>query len=158
MILNCDKKIKDKIIWNIVYDRGGGDPASIVVANYPKNNKYNGLNLAQITELKGQLPSPDNAAEVLMDLIYEGNGKGIYHCLNEEDVQRIMAHPKIMHASDGSTIEFGKAQPHPRSYGTYPRVLGKYVREKNVITLTEIYQKNDKTTRICIRDKRPRTN
>ena len=138
------QKIKDKIIWNIVYDRGGGNPASIVVANYPKNNKYNGLNLAQITELKGQLPSPDNAAEVLMDLVYEGNGKGIYHCLNEEDVQRIMAHPKVMHASDGSTIEFGKAQPHPRSYGTYPRVLGKYVREKNVITLTESIRKMTK--------------
>ena len=138
------KKIKDKIIWNIIYDRGGGNPSSIVVANYPNNNNYNGLNLAQITELKGQLPSPENAAEVLMDLVYEGNGRGIYHCLDEEDVQRIMAHPQIMHASDGSTIEFGEAQPHPRSYGTYPRVLGKYVREKNVISLTESIRKMTK--------------
>ena len=138
------QKIKDKIIWNILYDRGGGDPASIVVASYPKNEEYNGLNLAQITKRKGQLPSPDNAADVLMDLVYEGKGKGIYHCLNEEDVQRIMSHPKIMHASDGSTIEFGKAQPHPRSYGTYPRVLGKYVREKSVISLSESIRKMTK--------------
>ena len=138
------QKIKDKIIWNIVYDRGGGDPASIVVASYPNNDKYNGLNLAQITKLKGLSPTPDNAAEILMNLVYEGNGKGIYHCLNEEDVQRIMAHPRIMHASDGSTIEFGEAQPHPRSYGTYPRVLGQYVREKNVISLVESIRKMSK--------------
>ena len=49
----------------------------------------------------------------LMDMVYAGGGSGIYHCLNEEDVKRYMAHPQVMHASDGSTIEFGKAQPHP---------------------------------------------
>ncbi|GIT57708.1 MAG: hypothetical protein Ct9H300mP18_11370 [Candidatus Neomarinimicrobiota bacterium] len=40
-----------------------------------------------------------------------------------------------------STIKFGKAQPHPRSYGTYPRILGRYVREKNLIPLTESIRK-----------------
>lgn len=138
------QKIKDKIIWNIVYDRGGGDPASIVVASYPKNKDYDGLNLSQITELKGFKPNANNAAEVLMDLVYEGNGKGIYHCLDEEDVKRIMSNPYVMHASDGSTIEFGKAQPHPRSYGTYPRILGQYVRDKNVISLVESIRKMTK--------------
>ena len=135
------KKIKDKIIWNIVYDRGGGNPASIVVANYPPNTDYNGMNLAEITKMKGKKPTAENAAEILMDLVYVGNGQGIYHCLNEEDVKRIMSHPNVMHASDGSTIEFGKAQPHPRSYGTYPRILGRYVREENLIPLTESIRK-----------------
>lgn len=79
-----------------------------------------------------------------MDLVYEGNGKGIYHCLDEEDVKRIMSNPYVMHASDGSTIEFGKAQPHPRSYGTYPRILGQYVRDKNVISLVESIRKMTK--------------
>lgn len=138
------KKIKDKIIWNIVYDRGGGDPASIVIANYPPNIKYNGMNLAQITELKGLEPTPKNAAEILMDLVYDGRGQGIYHCLNENDVKQIMAHPQVMHASDGSTIEFGKAQPHPRNYGTFPRILGRYVRDKNVISLVESIRKMTK--------------
>ena len=138
------QKIKDGIIWNIVYDRGGGNPASIVVANYPPNTKYNGMNLAKITESKGHKPTPDNAADVLIDLVYAGNGSGIYHCLNESDVQRIMAHPLVMHASDGSTIEFGKAQPHPRSYGTYPRILGRYVREQGIISLTESIRKMTK--------------
>ena len=135
------QKIKNQIVWNIVYDRGGGDPASIVVANYPPNTTYNGMNLAEITKSKGQRPTVENAAEVLMDLVYIGKGQGIYHCLNENDVERIMSHPQVMHASDGSTIEFGKAQPHPRSYGTYPRILGRYVREKGIISLAESIRK-----------------
>jgi len=56
-------------------------------------------------------------------------------------VKRYMAHPQVMHASDGSTIEFGKAQPHPRSYGTYPRILGRYVRELGVLSLPESIRK-----------------
>ena len=76
-----------------------------------------------------------------MDLVYDGGGSGIYHCLNEDDVKRIMAHPQVMHASDGSTIEFGNAQPHPRNYGTYPRILGKYVRDQGVISLAEAVRK-----------------
>ena len=135
------QKIKDGIVWNIVYDRGGGDPASIVVANYPPNTEYNGMNLGEITASKGFDPTPENAADVLMDMVYAGGGSGIYHCLNEEDVKRYMAHPQVMHASDGSTIEFGKAQPHPRSYGTYPRILGRYVRELGVLSLPESIRK-----------------
>jgi hypothetical protein len=76
-----------------------------------------------------------------MDLQLAGDGRGIYHCLVEEDIERIMKHPRVMHASDGSTMEFGKAKPHPRSYGTFPRVLGRYVREKNVISLEEAIRK-----------------
>lgn len=135
------KKIKDGIVWNIVYDRGGGDPASIVVASYPTEPRLNGMNLAKITQSKGFDPTPVNAAEVLMNMVYAGNGSGIYHCLNENDVQRIMAHPQVMHASDGSTIQLNHAQPHPRNYGTFPRVLGLYVRKLNVISLVEAIRK-----------------
>ena len=138
------QKIKDGIVWNIVYDRGGGDPASIVVANYPPNTDYNGMHLGEITTSKGFDPTPENAAEVLMDMVYAGGGSGIYHCLDEVDVKRLMAHPQVMHASDGSTIEFGKAQPHPRSYGTYPRILGRYVREQGVLSLSESIRKMTK--------------
>jgi len=138
------QKIKDGIVWNIIYDRGGGDPASIVVANYPPKTDYNGKNLAEITELKDKTPTPENAAEVLMDMVYSGGGSGIYHCLHEDDVKQIMTHPFVMHASDGSTIEFGEAQPHPRNYGTFPRILGRYVRDQEVISLTESIRKMTK--------------
>lgn len=135
------KLMKEGIVKNILYDRGGGDPASIVVSSFPADSTLEGMNLAEITQLRGKKPTPENAAEVLMDLQLEGGGRGIYHCLNEDDVKRIMQHPLVMHGSDGATIEFGKAKPHPRSYGTYPRVLGRYVREQHVLPLEEAIRK-----------------
>jgi len=134
-------KIKQGIIHNILYDRGGGDPASIVVSSYPPDTTLNGKNLAEITTLSGREATVENAAETIMNLVRNGGGRGIYHCLVEDDVERIMKHPRVMHASDGATIEFGKAKPHPRSYGTFPRVLGRYVREKKVIRLEEAIRK-----------------
>ena len=65
--------------------------------------------------INGLKPTPSNAAEVLMDMVYVSNGRGIYHCLSEEDIEQIMKHPLVMHASDGGTVEFGKAKPHPRN-------------------------------------------
>ncbi|MCH8873336.1 D-aminoacylase [candidate division KSB1 bacterium] len=134
-------RIKEGIVHNILYDRGGGDPATIVISSYPSDSALEGKNLAEITKMRGNEPTPENAAETLMDLYHAGGGRGIYHCLVEEDVVRIMKHPFVMHASDGATIEFGKAKPHPRSYGTYPRVLGRYVREQKVLSLEEAVRK-----------------
>ena len=52
-----------------------------------------------------------------------------------------MAHPATMIASDGGVVPFGVGAPHPRSYGTFARVLGVYVREKKVITLEDAVRK-----------------
>ena len=56
----------------------------------------------------------------------------IYHQMSEEDVRRIIAHPRAMIGSDGLPHD---AFPHPRLWGTFPRVLGKYVREEGLFTL-----------------------
>jgi dihydroorotase/N-acyl-D-amino-acid deacylase len=134
-------QIKESIIHNILYDRGGGDPSSVVVSRYENDSSLEGKNLSEITELRGKSQTTENAAEVLIELIEAGPGFGIYHCINEEDVQRIMQHRLVMCASDGATREFGVAKPHPRNYGTYPRVLGHYVREEGVISLPEAIRK-----------------
>jgi dihydroorotase/N-acyl-D-amino-acid deacylase len=65
----------------------------------------------------------------------------IYHIIDEADVKRIMAHPQTMIASDGRLNRLGDAVPHPRAYGTFPRVLGKYVREEKVLTLESAVNK-----------------
>lgn len=135
------EEIKQGIIHSIIYDRGGGDPANIVIASYSPDSSLEGKNIAEITLVRGKEPTAANAAEIIMDLVYADGGRGIYHCLAEEDVKRIMQHPRVMHASDGSTVEFGTAMPHPRSYGTFPRVLGRYVREENVISLVDAIRK-----------------
>jgi N-acyl-D-aspartate/D-glutamate deacylase len=55
--------------------------------------------------------------------------------MDEADVRRVMAHPLCMIGSDGIPSPTGK--PHPRLYGTFPRVLGTYVREEKLISLEE---------------------
>ena len=59
----------------------------------------------------------------------------IFQGMSEADVVRIMKHPRAMFETDGDLVEFGEGHPHPRSYGSFPRILGKYVREDSVLTL-----------------------
>ena len=61
----------------------------------------------------------------------------------EEDMETFLAHPLAVVGSDGNAISLDQpvARPHPRSFGTFPRVLGRYVREKNVLTLVEAIRK-----------------
>ena len=61
--------------------------------------------------------------------------------MTEEDVERIMRHPATMIASDGEVPIFGRANPHPRSYGTFARVLSTYVRDKRTLTLEDAVRK-----------------
>lgn len=135
------EKIKKGIIHNILYDRGGGDPASIVISSYPADTTLEGKNIAEITCMRAKNATLANAAETIMDLQNTAGGQAIYHCLIEEDLVRIMKHPRVMHASDGATVEFGKAKPHPRNYGTFPRILAHYVRDEKVISLVEAIRK-----------------
>src|SRR5439155_26694503 len=79
--------------------------------------------------------------EAAMDLIADEKGKAymVMFQLAEEDVRRALAHPAVMIGSDGSALaatgELAEGKPHPRSYGTFPRVLGEYVREQRVLPL-----------------------
>jgi N-acyl-D-aspartate/D-glutamate deacylase len=61
--------------------------------------------------------------------------------MSEQDLERVMRHPATMIASDGWVQVLGRGVPHPRSYGTFPRVLGVYVRERNVLTLEDAIRK-----------------
>ena len=65
----------------------------------------------------------------------------IYHCLSEDDVRTITAHPATMVASDGWVLPFGEGMTHPRLYGTYPRVLAHFVRDRGLFSLEEAIRK-----------------
>ena len=62
----------------------------------------------------------------------------IYHSISEEDMRRILAHPATMIGSDGLPHD---PRPHPRLWGTFPRVLGHYCREQNLFSLPEAIRK-----------------
>ena len=123
-------KIKAVVIERIKFDRGGGDPANVVMARCTWDKSLDGKNLAEITKMRGREVNFENAAETLLEIQHSGGCQGIFHAISEDDVERIMKYPFTMVGSDGEIPQFGVGAPHPRSYGTFARVLGRYVREK----------------------------
>ena len=134
-------KIKATVVQNIKLDRGAGDPKNVVIVNCGFDRSLAGKSLADITRARGAEVTIENAADTAMDLVSKGGCSAVYHAIDEEDVVRIMRSPYAMIASDGDIPVFGQAAPHPRSYGTFARVLGVYVREKHVIGLEEAVRK-----------------
>ena len=65
----------------------------------------------------------------------------VYATMDDEDLERIMRFPYAMVASDAGITEYGRGVPHPRAYGTNARVLGRYVREKKILSLEEAIRK-----------------
>jgi N-acyl-D-amino-acid deacylase len=135
------EKAKAGIVAMIRDERGGGDPKNVQFANCGFDPSLNGKTLADLTRQRGFAPTIRNAAEVTMWIVEQGGCQGIFHAMSERDLVRILRHPATMIASDGEVPIFGRANPHPRSYGTFARVLGVYVREKKVLTLEDAIRK-----------------
>jgi N-acyl-D-amino-acid deacylase len=122
-------------------ERGGGDPKNVVVARCDWDPSLNGMDLAAITGKRGLAVTLENAAETAIWIVEQGGAQGIFHAINEDDLERILVHPAAMIGSDGEIPIFGKTHPHPRSYGTFVRVLGVYVRERKRLPLEVAVQK-----------------
>ncbi len=134
-------RIKAAIVESLKVDRGGGDPKNVAISSCAWNPSLAGKNLAQITRERGAEPTFEHAAETAMWIIEQGGASGIFHAISEDDLVRILQHRATMIASDGEVPVFGTAAPHPRSYGTFARVLARYVREKHVLSLPEAVRK-----------------
>src|SRR5580704_13078406 len=134
-------RITAEIVRRIKVDRGGGDPKNIVMASCSFDPSLAGKSLAEITAARGRPVNFDTAAETAIEVEQKGGCSAIYHAISEEDVVRILSSPYTMIGSDGEIPEFGKGSPHPRSYGTFARVLARYVREKKTLTLEDAVRK-----------------
>jgi N-acyl-D-amino-acid deacylase len=128
-------KVKAETLAIIRDERGGGDPKNVVVSSCQFDPSLAGKNLAQITEGRGLAVTLDNAAETTLWIVESGGAQGIFHAISEDDLQRILQHPATMIASDGEIPIFGRNHPHPRSYGTFARVLGVYARDKKLLPI-----------------------
>ncbi|MEN3355724.1 MAG: N-acyl-D-amino-acid deacylase [Betaproteobacteria bacterium] len=148
-------KIKAAIADLIRTERGGGDPANVVLSLCEWDASLAGKNLSQVAQLRGLAPTVENAAEAVMWVIEQGSCRGVFHAMGEDDLLRIIVHPATMIASDGEVPIFGRGAPHPRSYGTFVRVLAVYVREKKVLTLEDAVRKMSSfpATRIGLSDR-----
>ena len=125
----------------IAEERGGGDPNNVQLSRCDWDHALDGKRLGDVTRGRGLEPTIDNAAETVFWIVEQGGCGGIFHAISEDDLQRILRHPATMIGSDGEVPIFGQANPHPRSYGTFVRVLGRYVRELKVITLEDAVRK-----------------
>ena len=135
------RRIKGEVIYRIEHDRGGGDPGNVVIGVCEWDRSLEGKSLSEILEGRTFDVTLSNAAELVLELIERGGVRAIYHAMDESDVERIMQHPATTIGSDGGISVFGQGVPHPREYGTFPRVLGRYVRERGLMTLEEAVRK-----------------
>lgn len=133
--------IKAGIIYNIRNDRGGDDLNRVQFAKVEWMPELEGETLKYWCEMKGLDVTIENGAELVIEAQANGGASCVFHAMDEQDVERIMQHPQTMIASDGRLVQPGMGHPHPRWYGTFPRVLGHYVREKSIIPLSEAIHK-----------------
>jgi N-acyl-D-amino-acid deacylase len=120
----------------------------------------NMLEVAQLLKLREQTRGTDGVVELLssdpkklpkvtmedqyravIDLARRGGAQMVFHTMDEREVADILKHPLVSVASDSGVRSLGSGMPHPRGYGTNARVLGRYVREKKLITLEDAVRK-----------------
>jgi N-acyl-D-amino-acid deacylase len=109
----------------------GADPDSVLLASVPGRPELEGKTLRQAAE-ELDLPVEDATSSILRAA---PGAVAIFFTMDEADVQRVVSHEMCMIGSDGIPTPGGK--PHPRLYGTFPRVLQKYVREERLLSLEE---------------------
>ena len=129
--------------WNIIEAAGGWDGIVLVNARNPDNAKYEQKTIAQIARETGKDP-----ADAAWDLVMQGHGRvmAIYHMMGEPDIETALRFPWTSIGSDaGAVAELGAPDetglPHPRSFGNFPRVIARYVKERHVLTLPEAIRK-----------------
>lgn len=130
--------------WNIVEASGGWHNVVLVNAQNADNARFHSRSIADIAKELGRDP-----ADTAWDLVLEGGGRrvmAIYHMMTEPDVELAMRQTWTSIGSDaGAAVEAGAADllglPHPRSYGTFPRILARYVRERGTLTLEDAIRK-----------------
>jgi N-acyl-D-amino-acid deacylase len=117
-----------------------GSPEKVLLVEFknPRLRHLTGKTLGEVARLRGKSPE-----ETAIDLVIEDDSRvgTIYFLMSEENVKRQIELPWVSFCSDVGSLApegvFLKSNPHPRAYGSFARLLGKYVRQEKVITLTE---------------------
>jgi N-acyl-D-amino-acid deacylase len=121
---------------------GGWAGMQLVSLKNERNAPFQGKRMSELIESRGGDP-----VDVLFDVLVEEDGSvpTVFFHHSEPDMQLVLKQPWTSIGSDGSAVNpdgpTGRSHPHPRYYGTFPRVLGRYVRELKVLTLPEAVKK-----------------
>lgn len=143
------------------------DMSFAVVTTAQNHPEYSGKSIKQIAQMKKYWKQNPGGSELIadastqpadealskievtmedqyrtvIDIYLDGGAGGVFHTMDETEVNNILKHPLVSVASDSGLRVFGSGMPHPRGYGTNARVLGRYVRELKVITLEDAVRK-----------------
>ena len=134
---------EDSGAWENLF-HGAGSPDNILLVGFKSEElkPLTGKTLAEVAQMRGTSPE-----ETIMDLIVEDRSRigTIYFSQSEDVVRRAIALPWVSFCSDAASLApegvFLKRNPHPRAYGSFARLLGKYVREEQLIPLEEAVRK-----------------
>ena len=138
------EKMKQEMIngvpgWSSVYKGLGWENALISAC---PDKSLESRTIAEVAKSRGK-DDWDTAFDLLLE--FKGRLGLVVSSIGDEDIERIMRHPAVMVGSDSSGLAIegplATGKPHPRAFGTYARVLGRYVREKKVLTLQEAIRK-----------------
>jgi N-acyl-D-amino-acid deacylase len=159
-----DQNIRDQLTaeletgipgWENFAKAAGWDNILIVRLESPGNKYLEGKTIAEAASIRKQAPQ-----EFVYDLILEEKGQTVsivMFMMCEDDVEKVLAHPLAMIGSDSGTVApygvLSAGKPHPRAYGTFARVLGRYVRERGIMPLAEGIHKMTwaSAQRMCIK-------
>jgi N-acyl-D-amino-acid deacylase len=125
--------------WENLY-LAAGSPERVLLVGFKsdKLKPLTGKTLAEVAKMRGKSPE-----ETIMDLILEDRSRigTIYFLMSEENIKKQLQKPWVSLGSDEASQApegvFLKSNPHPRAYGNFARLLGKYVREEKVVSLAE---------------------
>ena len=122
-----------------------GGPANITIVNCPAHPEYEFKNMEEISKREGVTP-----VELYMKIVRGGGAAVVCHSMKDQDIETFYRQPWVMVSSDG-----GIGSRHPRGAGSYPRVLGRYVRELHWLTLPDAIRKMTSlpATRFKLRDR-----
>lgn len=130
---------------NLYYGAGSADKLILVGFTKDSLKKFTGKTLAEVAVIRGKSPE-----ETAMDLIVQDSSRigTIYFLMDEDNLKKQVAVPWVSFGSDEGSYSpagvFLKSNPHPRAYGNFARVLGKYCREEKLITLQDAVRKLSK--------------
>ena len=147
-----DSKIRSRVLkemtnptdeWeNLMYSAGTPDNLLLVGFKNDSLRHYTGKTLTQVAEIHGKSPE-----ETAMDLVIaDGSRVGtVYFLMSEENIKKQVALPYMSFGSDASSLSpegvFLNSSTHPRAYGNFSRLLGKYVRDEQIISIEEAVRK-----------------
>ncbi|MCP2619626.1 D-aminoacylase [Candidatus Aminicenantes bacterium AC-334-K16] len=137
-----DKKLEKRFRQHLAEQErklGSWDKVVIAAVVTEKNRVFEGLSIQECCRRTGKDPF-----EFMRDLLVEEKNRVgmITFMMKEENLKKILAHPLVGVGCDGSAIApygpLGRGKPHPRNYGTFPRVLGRYIREEKILPLEKM--------------------